>query len=265
MSRPEPGALELEGVGHAWGEQAVLEDIRVRLEPGQVCALLGPNGAGKSTLLRVAAGLMTPARGRARLGGQALEEMSRRELARRRAYLGQAAPQVFDFTALELVLMGGHARSGRWSLPGRAARARAEALLEELGLGALGSRPAPTLSGGELQRVLLAQALASQAPWLMLDEPTSSLDVRHRLEVLERVRRHTREGGAALVVLHDLELIEAFADQVLVLHERALAAQGPPAEALTEELLSGVFEAPTRSVRHRGRRLWYLDVGAPGQ
>jgi len=257
------GALVLEGVKRAFGEVSILNGVNLRCEGGQAWAIVGANGAGKSTMMKIAAGLQSPSSGKITLDGEDVRSMDRRSLARKRAVVGAGwSSQLFDFTTLELVLMGEHANTSRWSLPDDAQIERARAVLERLDLSHLASRPATVLSSGELQRVMLARALVSRSPWLMLDEPTANLDMRHQLQVLEIIREHCRQGGSALVILHDLSLVEAYFDQVAILHEGKIAASGSPNEAMSEALLSDVFQVNMCAVALQNRRLWYAtDTG----
>jgi iron complex transport system ATP-binding protein len=256
-------SLELTGVTRAFGEVSILDGVDLRCDTGQAWAIVGANGAGKSTLMKIAAGLQPPSDGKITLDGEDVRAMDRRALARARAVVGAGwSSQLFDFTTLELVLMGEHANTSRWSLPDDAQIERARKVLEKLDLAHLTNRPATVLSSGELQRVMLARALVSRARWLMLDEPTANLDMRHQLQVLRIIKEHCEEGGSALVILHDLSLVEAYFDQVAILHEGKIAATGAPKEAMSEELLSEVFQVNMCAMELHHRRLWYAtDAG----
>jgi iron complex transport system ATP-binding protein len=252
--------LKLDEITHSFGETAVLEDVSVVAEAGRARAIVGPNAAGKTTLMRIAGGLLEPKSGRVSLEGESVAEMSRRAVARRVSMLRQAAPQVFGYTALELVLMGFHAESGRFSLPSEGQRERALEALATLDIEGLAGRPATALSGGELQRVLMARTMVADTPIWLLDEPTSHLDMRHRVALLDQMRGHLDEGGAVLAVLHDLALVSRFFDDVLVLKEGAVVAEGPVDEALEEQLLSEVFGVPIRRGEVDGQVVW-VPVG----
>lgn len=247
------------GLRKAHGERALLDDVEFELHAGQACALLGVNGAGKSTLLRILAGLERADRGGVRYDDDDINAVRPRELARARAYVAQSSGQLFDYSVLEVVMMGEHARSSRFALPGRAARERALAHLEHFEMGGYAARSITSLSGGELQRVMLARAFAAQTPWLMLDEPTSNLDVRHRVQVLRRVRERCRDGAGAVVVIHDLELVERFFDRVLLLDEGRIVADDAPARALTPALLSNVYGISMDHVSAGTHRLWFAN------
>ena len=253
MSEP---ILQIDGLTHGFAGVPVLHQVDLTVEAGDSMALIGPNGAGKTTLLRAAGGLLEPDAGSVRIDGRDLAEMSRREIARRMSYLSQATPQVFDFSALELVLMGFHARTGRFSLPSKTQRERAHAAMRQLEIEHLAERPASVLSGGELQRVLMARTLVARADVWLLDEPTSHLDVRHQLAMLRQVGGHVGEGGTVLAVLHDLGLVHRFFDRVAVLKAGELVATGPVDETLNTDLLSDVFEVELVRGEVDGQTVW---------
>lgn len=250
------GGLSCVGVSHGFGARSILEDISLGVEPGQSLAIVGPNGAGKTTLLRILAGLEKARAGEVFLGGEALGGLKRREVARRISVVPQARPQVFDFSALELVLMGFHARTARFSLPSQSAQQQALAVMERLEVAHLADQPSSVLSGGELQRTLMARTVVSEAGVWLLDEPTASLDLRHQLTLLEEVRGHCGRGGSAVAILHDLGLVHRFFDRVAVLSESRLVAFGAPDDVLTEACVSGVFGVSMRRENVRGRVVW---------
>jgi iron complex transport system ATP-binding protein len=225
------------GVGYAVAGRWLARDISLEVGPGQALALVGPNGAGKSTLLKLLSGLLEPSAGQVWCAGR-----SASALAARRAVVLQAPPAVFDFTALELVLMGMPGAS-RWRLASAAERRQALACLERVELGAQASQAAGTLSGGELQRVLLARALASGAAWWFLDEPLAGLDLKHQALALALVRERCEAGGAVVAVMHELGAVERGFEQVALLRGGSLVACGAPGEVLTAARLGEVFEA----------------------
>lgn len=261
MAEARAETLSCEGLTTRYGEARVLDGVTLALEPGRATALIGPNGAGKSTLLLTLAGLRRASSGEVRLGGRGVAGMGAPERARRMGVVLQAAPAAFGFTALEVVLMGVEQSRSRFALPGKREVARATEALEAFECGGLARRPVTTLSGGELQRVMLARALATRAGWWMLDEPTAALDPRHALVAMRLMRGHCAEGGGALAVVHDPNLVEGFFDEVVALREGRLVAHGPVADVLDEELLSGLYDAPLRATRDGGRRVWSLDPG----
>jgi iron complex transport system ATP-binding protein len=246
--------LVAERVGYAIGRKALVAEVSLALRPGELVAVIGPNGAGKSTLLRLLAGELRPDAGRVTLDGQPLAAWNRRALARRRAVLPQSSTLSFAFTAGEVALLGRAPHCG--GLDGPLDRAIARRALELAGIGDLAARRYPSLSGGERQRVHLARVLAQlmTAPgeyaggYLLLDEPVTSLDPSHQHAALALTRDFAARGGGALAILHDVNLAARYADRVVVLAAGRVAAEGAPAEALTPDVLAGVFEMPFRRV-----------------
>ncbi|GHB25886.1 hemin import ATP-binding protein HmuV [Streptomyces xanthochromogenes] len=249
---PAPGqvALEASELRVTLGGRAVLDGVGIQVRTGEVVALVGPNGAGKSTLLAALAGDAAAASGTVRIDERPLADRPASELALRRAVLPQQAALSFPFPVEEVVRMGrapwaGTVREGEDD----AVVAEAMAATEVAGFA---RRPFDALSGGERARVALARVLAQRAPVLLLDEPTAALDLRHQELVLRICRERARAGDAVVVVLHDLGLAAAYADRIAVLHEGRLAAEGPPREVLTEELIGRVYRQPVDVLPHPG-------------
>ena len=235
-----PDVLTADGLGVSLGGRPVLDGLAFRVGEGERIALVGPNGAGKTTLLRAVAGLV-PYAGRLALRGRDVAAWPARARAREVALVRQQADLAVDFTAEELVALGRAPHLG-WTERLRADdRARVRDALGAVDLGALARRPVTQLSGGEQQRVALAQALAQDAPLLLLDEPTAHLDVRHQLDLLARLDSLAAAGRTVVAALHDLDRAAAFADRLWVLSDGALAADGPPADVLTPALLRRAF------------------------
>ncbi len=225
--------------------KAILHDLGFTVEAGTWVGLLGPNGSGKTTLLRTLGGLL-PYAGTLTLFGRPVHAWKPRALARRLAFVRQAATLSFDFTVEELVLLGRAPHKGWLDVDTRADRERVRAALAQVDLAGFESRSMLSLSGGEQQRVLLAQALVQEAEILLLDEPTAHLDVHHQFEFIDHVHGLVKAGRTVVAAFHDLELAARFADQVLVLDRGRLAAAGPPGDVLTEALLASVFRMKAR-------------------
>jgi iron complex transport system ATP-binding protein len=221
----------------------VLHGVTCTAVAGGWLALIGPNGAGKSTLVRAAAGLVAYG-GAIRLDGTDLRSLRLRDRARLMAYVPQEPVLPPDMTVEQYVLLGRTPHLGYLSGPGRHDRERAAAALERLDVARFAGRRLARMSGGERQRVVLARALATEPALLLLDEPTSMLDVGHQQQVLELVDRLRRESGlTVLSTLHDLTAAGQYADELVLLHEGRVAAAGPAASVLTTELIAAVYAA----------------------
>ena len=203
------------------GDSQVLKSVSFEARPGELVGLIGPNGAGKSTLLRILAGLLRPDGGSVSLGETRLERMNSGERARSIAFMPQQ-DGAHPFTALETVLMGRYAHLGRFELEGRRDRRIARDAMARTDTARFESRQLDRLSGGERQRVVLARALAQRARVILLDEPSSSLDLRYRLSIMETLRREIENRGVAVVVaLHDISLAARYCDRLALLSDGA--------------------------------------------
>lgn len=240
-----------------YGRVEVGRALSLDLARGEIVMLLGPNACGKSTLFKTLLGLIPRLGGQVRIDGDDLDDLGRRALARRLAYVPQSLAGFFPFSVFDTVLMGRAAHTGPFDAPGRRDRAAADAALERLGLAELRERPFTQLSGGQRQLVLIARALAQETPYIVMDEPTASLDFGNQLRVLGHVRVLKDAGVGLIVASHDPDQALRIADRVLVMQAGRLAASGPPAEVLTAELLRRVYgvEAAVAEVVADGRTL----------
>ena len=233
--------LSATGLNASLGKRKVLHDISLSLASNQLVALVGPNGAGKTTLLRALAGLI-PSDGDIRIGGDALSSLSLRERAKRFAYLPQGHMVHWPLPARDIVALGRYPHGA--TDPARLSPWDMEAVLramQAVDVTAFGDRRVTELSGGERSRVALARVLAVEAPVILADEPTASLDPRHQIDVMQNLRSVADKGVLVIVVTHDLGLAARFADHVLVLSDGRLAAQGAPMQALSEAVMADVF------------------------
>jgi iron complex transport system ATP-binding protein len=245
--------LEADRLSFAYGARAILDDVSLAVAPGELLGVIGPNGGGKTTLVRLLSGVRRPDRGTVRLDGTPLATLARRELARRLAVVPQDPTLEFPFTALEVVLMGRAAHHPAMTLPGAHDVAIARAALARLDVGDVEDRPLDRLSGGERQRVLLARALAQEPSVLLLDEPTTHLDLRHQTGIYAVVHALRRERGVAVVcVLHDLNLAALYCDRLLLLAEGRVVHAGPPAAVLVPDLLTAAYRTPVHVGRSPG-------------
>lgn len=248
--------LQVDAVRAGYRERDVLAGVTMSVAPGELCAILGPNGAGKSTLVRACLGMIPLRSGEVRVGGRALAEWPRPELARFAGWVPQNTETISGFTGLELVLMGRSPHLGRWGLPSKADVALAEAALEELGVAALASRPVDRLSGGERRLLFFARALVQEPKVLFLDEPTAFLDLRHQVDSLQCLRRRTQAGMAIVAILHDVNLAAAFADRVVMLKDGAVLASGPAAEVLQAQTLQQLYDVSIAQAAVGGQALF---------
>ncbi|KQT53148.1 iron dicitrate ABC transporter ATP-binding protein [Aureimonas sp. Leaf454] len=234
--------LRAEGLSLAYRDRRVLDDLTLALPAGRVTALLGPNGCGKSTLLKAFARLLSPTAGRVTLNGRDIHAEDTRALARTLAILPQSPLAPEGITVGDLVGRGRAPWRGflaPWSAADAAATARA---LDAVGMADLEDRPLDELSGGQRQRAWIALVLAQATGLLLLDEPTTFLDLPHQIEVLSLLRRLNRDDGTTVVsVLHDLNLAARFCDHLVLLGPRGLVATGSPAEVMTPDHLLAAF------------------------
>ncbi|MEV6040983.1 ABC transporter ATP-binding protein [Nonomuraea sp. NPDC052116] len=230
--------LDLAGVSARIDARPIVEDVSLTAGPGEFVALIGPNGSGKSTLLRTVYRSLRPSGGAVRLDGQDLWGMRPRQAARHRAVLPQHSQVADGLSAADVVATGRHSHQRLLDRENAADRAAVATALERVGMAWAADRLMPTLSGGERQRVLLARALAQQAPLLVLDEPTNHLDVGSQLLLLDLIRSL---GLTLLAALHDLDQAAAYADQVVVLRDGRVVGHGPPLEVLTPAFIEEVF------------------------
>jgi cobalamin transport system ATP-binding protein len=213
---------------------------------GEWVGLIGANGAGKSSLLRAVANLVAH-EGEVRIGGDVLGRLAPRRRARLVAYVAQQPELPAGMTVLDYALLGRTPHIGYFGVESRQDRERCADVLDRIGLAALAERHLATLSGGELQRAVLARALAQEAPVLLLDEPTSALDLGRRVDALELVDELRRERGLTVVsAMHDLTLAAQFADRLVLLSAGRVVASGTPAEVLDERVLSECFGGRVR-------------------
>ncbi|MBW4717773.1 ABC transporter ATP-binding protein [Saccharothrix sp. SC076] len=247
--------MRAERVHVRFGEHEVLKGVDLAVREGEWLSLLGRNGSGKTTLLRVLAGLLTPSSGRVLLDGGPLDRVPRRAVARRIALLPQSTPYVRGLTVRQFVRQGRYAARGPLGMLGEVDDPRVREALRDTGVEQWADTPLERLSGGQRQRVRLALALAQDAPVLLLDEPTTYLDIRHQYEVLNLVRDLQRERGLTVVsVLHDLAQAARYSDRVVALLDGVVHVDGAPSEVVDAVLLREVYDVA-------GSVLWITTNG----
>ena len=244
-----PVRLAAESVRLAYGENVVVDSLDLELTDGSFTAIVGPNGCGKSTLLRALGRLLRPTSGRVLLDGRAIARTPTREVARVLGLLPQSPIAPEGLTVADLVARGRHPHQSwlrQWSRGDEAAVAEALAWTD---MTELADRPVDALSGGQRQRAWISMALAQGTDLLLLDEPTTYLDLSHQIDVLELVARlHAERGRTVVVVLHDLNLAARYARRLVAMKDGVLVASGAPSEVLTERLLADVFDLEARVV-----------------
>lgn len=225
---------------------AIIDQVSIQLFPGEMLGILGPNGAGKSTLLKMMAGLIKPDKGNILLQQKQLAKITATTRARKIAYTPQQ-PASHPFTAIEMVLMGRYPHLQRFQLENTQDRAIAEQAMQQTETLEFKNRRIDTLSGGERQRTVLARALAQQADALLMDEPASSLDVRHQLLCLNILKNQAHKHNKAVsAVMHDINLAARFCDRIAVMHKGQIIQCGTPQQIITPNLIKKVFRVNTR-------------------
>jgi len=242
--------MRLEGRNLTIGyrDRIVGRDLDLGLARGEVLALLGPNGSGKTTLLKTLIGLIAPRGGAIMIGEKTLAQLAPRERARLIAYVPQAHVATFAFAVETVVLMGRSAHSGLFSRPSAADRTAVAQALERLGIGALAARPYTMISGGERQLVLLARALAQEPQFIVLDEPTASLDFGNQGKVLQEIRALAVAGHGVLFTTHDPNHALRAADRAYLIRDGACLADGEAHDVLTRATLESLYRAPVEQL-----------------
>ena len=241
MNGSAPHAISAEGLSCEVEAQTLLDGVDLYAGRGRLVGLIGPNGAGKTTLLRAMSGILSYREGSVRLDGEDLESLSSRDVAASLALVPQIAPYTHGFTSIEIVLMGRYPHLGRFQIEGREDDRIARESMRMTDTERFAARTLDTLSGGERQRVFVSRALAQQPRVLLLDEPTSNLDVFHQLKVFDLVRRLVDDGLTAIAAIHDLNMAARYCDRLALLSEGRVLAEGTPEEVLSPDAIERAF------------------------
>lgn len=234
-------SIKVENLCFSYGTRSILKDITFTAQYGEFVSVLGPNGVGKSTLFRCMLGLLTPSDGCAKVEDILISDMTPAKLARYIAYIPQSHNPVFNFSVLDMVLMGTTAQTGTFSAPGKEQIARAEAALDRLGILDLKDRGYANISGGERQLILIARAIAQQAKILVMDEPSANLDYGNKIRVMNTVKNLTRDGYAVIQSTHDPDQAFLYSDKILALFEGKVLAWGSPKDTVCDSLISTLY------------------------
>lgn len=244
--------IEVHHIDKSYGSLTVLKDINWQVRRGQFWGLIGPNGSGKSTLISLLSGVEKPNRGQIKLGGRRISEYKRKELSRKLAVLQQDGLPPVAYPVREVIEMGRFPfQNWRGRENSEAARQLMDGIMAKLELNELASRPLHVLSGGQRQRVALGKVMAQQPEIVLLDEPTTYLDIRHQVQFMELVAGWQREAGLTVIsVMHDLNLAALYCDQLLVLHQGRVVAEGTPEQIINSEMIESVFHVKSHIVTH---------------
>lgn len=244
--------IRLEGIRIVRAGHAILDDVTLEAAPCQLLGIVGPNGAGKSTLLRVLAGILHPDAGDSVVDGKNVQDGSRRDRARRVAYLPQNPECHWAMTAERVVALGRLPHLTLWQRPGNMDLSTVRKAMRDTDILHLAQRQVGTLSGGEFARVMLARALASDPALLLADEPVADLDPYHSLEVMDHLRRLTTAGRTVVVVLHDLSLAARYCTRIALMDDGKVVAEGTPDETLSQQNLAAIYRVSALQGLHEG-------------
>jgi len=246
-SKKDAVSLKVRGLRHSYGKRRVLHDISFDIGPGEFVGIIGPNGSGKTTLLGCLTGILRYQRGKVLVGGKDVSTTSSLDIAQMVGVVPQVTSIGFEFTVQEVVLMGRYPHINRFGLERQADFEIADEAMRLTDTYRLRERMVTNLSGGERQRVIISRALAQEPKVLLLDEPTSHLDIRHQLEILNLIRRLNQDKGlTVLAVFHDLNLASRFCQRILLIHKGRIMADGGPKDVLTVENIEKSFEVSAR-------------------
>ena len=246
--------LQANDLSFSYGKREAIQRVSLSLHSREVLGLIGPNGSGKTTLLKLLAGILPSPSCPVLYGKRALNSFSRRELSRHITFVSQEMSLSFPFTVREVVALGRTPYLGRFAPETAQDKIAIETALQETDLSELAERPLATLSGGEQKRAFLARAFAQQANIVLLDEPTSNLDLHYQLQIMKLITQMQTEGRSIIVALHDLTLAARFCSRLILLTSGQLIADGSPEEVLTEANLSKYFQV-TAQVQRFGDHL----------
>jgi iron complex transport system ATP-binding protein len=244
----------VEGLRFSYDGNEVIRGLDLEAARGSFCGILGPNGSGKTTLVKILTGVLRRSGGKVEIMGEPVERWNQRKLARNVAVVPQATHVAFPFTALEVVLMGRAPHLGGLAIESREDIDIAHDAMNQTGTWELRGRTMQELSGGEAQRVIVARALAQKPRILLLDEPTTHLDIKHQIAVMELIiKLNKTEGLTVLIVSHDLNLIARYAERVMLIKDGVVRADGAPGDVLTAEKIRGVYDAEVEVFDLNGR------------
>lgn len=247
--------IEVEKLCFGYSSYKVLKDISFNIGRGKLISIIGPNGVGKSTLFRCILGLIDEYSGSIRIEGNDIKKLSVKSRAHLMAYIPQTYYPSFNYSVIDMVLMGTAHQLSAYSKPGKKEEDQARKSLAQLNISGLAQRGFCKLSGGEQQLTLIARALAQQAGIILMDEPTSSLDFGNQLRVLQQIKSLTKEGYTVLLSMHNPQHALTYSDYVLALYEGSIIADGTPQEVINEDLLRRLYNVEVKMAKVGGDML----------
>ena len=251
--------LDISDLSFGYDGKATLEDVFLEVEKGEVVSLVGPNGAGKSTLIKCINRVLKPQRGTVLVDGRAATLMKSKDFSKMMGYVPQSTTEVFPYTVFDIVLMGRRPHIG-WRVSGRDVRVVAKTL-KFMGIEEFASRYFDELSGGEKQKIAMARAIVQEPEILLLDEPTSNLDIKHQLEVMRTVRLLVQKGGiSAIMAMHDLNLASRFSDKIVMLKDGRVFEMGCPESVLVPENIEKVYGVRADVIKDRSGRPYVMPI-----
>ncbi|MFX1293804.1 MAG: ABC transporter ATP-binding protein [Promethearchaeota archaeon] len=233
--------LKCEKIQFKYGTKLILDDISIQFKNGHLYGILGPNGSGKTTFIKILGGILKQNFGKVFINELDIKKLSIREMAKKLAIVNQSNTIEFDFTVSEIVRMGRFPHIGRFSRESAEDKKIINEILHQFNLYELKDRNFNQLSGGEQQKVIIARAIAQQSKIILLDEPTSYLDINYQLEFMERLKNYVDDGLIVVVVLHDVNLATQFCDKIILLNEGCIKAFGSPKEIITRDNIKSIY------------------------
>jgi iron complex transport system ATP-binding protein len=243
--------LTVQQVSKSYDKQLVLDNITFHVDKGKSLSIIGPNGAGKSTLLKIISGLLKPSKGNVYLQGKEMKTLSQKVLARKMAVLSQNGLPSYPISVADTLMMGRYPHLRWYEREGKRDKEKVEEVMELTGLIPLQNKLLDTLSGGERQRVAIAKAMVQEPEILLLDEPTTFLDIHHQLKILQLVKDwQVKESLTVIMVMHDLNLASQFSDQLLLMNKGRMEILGSREEVINRDILSKVYQTEPEIIEH---------------
>ncbi len=250
--------IQIKNINFSYNSKKILKNIDFYVEKGKILSILGPNGSGKTTLLKVIAGILRPDMGEVIVNGKNVLKMQRREMAKLIAYVPQNFEPGFDFTVFDIVSMGRFPHKALLETLDDGDYKKIEWTLKVTGLEDLKMKSIREISGGERQRTIIAMALAQDAEIILMDEPTSNLDIKYQLSILELIKNMVKEGRTIIITMHDVNLSIRYSDEVIVLSEGEIYSKGKPDDVINEKTIENVYGIKIKILRNGSNRISYI-------